>query len=351
MNSAFDASAFLDPAWLRGQGPDADLVISTRASLSRNLAGFAFPNHLATPELETVYRELAEVLAGGRFFPPGALHLLADMTRDQHKLLRELHLLDSTRVAPARWLGLVMDQGGTLAALVNGEDHLRLTGFVPGFAPRQAAEPARRAEEELERELAFSYREDLGYLTASPTSVGTGLKLAAFLHLPGLVLADEIDKILNALRQLRFSIRGLFDQGSTVRGAVFQVSNVVTLGRDEEEIVTDFSYHVQKVLEHERSARRQLYARDRLWLEDLVHRSLAVLRSARMITSQETFDLLSNIRLGAGLGILPGLAPGLLNKALFGQQTGHLQASSAEPLSGNARAIARASFLRELFES
>ena len=177
------------------------------------------------------------------------------------------------------------------------------------------------------------------------------MKLAAFLHLPGLVLADEIDKILNALRQLRFSIRGLFDQGSTVRGAVFQVSNVVTLGRDEEEIVTDFSYHVQKVLEHERSARRQLYARDRLWLEDLVHRSLAVLRSARMITSQETFDLLSNIRLGAGLGILPGLAPGLLNKALFGQQTGHLQASSAEPLSGNARAIARASFLRELFES
>jgi protein arginine kinase len=206
-----------------------------------------------------------------------------------------------------------------------------------------------KLDDRLEPTIDTAFDAEFGYLTSSPVDLGTGLHVSALIHLPGLVLAGEIDKVLNALRQLQFSVKGLAAEGGTVRGALFRISNLMTLGRDESEIVEDFMVHVGKIIIYERSARDQLYGRDPLGIEDLAHRSLATVRQARLITSQEAFDHLSSIRMGVGLGILDPVDPGVLNKALMRQQTAHLQMEAGRPLAGREKSAARAVFLRELF--
>jgi protein arginine kinase len=346
MSNFFDHWRGQQPAWLDGSGPAAEIVIGTQARVSRNIAGFQFPIQAKPAELATIRQELDTALCRpGRLGNAHVLHL-ADITEQQRALLREKHLITPLVSRNPDNRGLVVAPEGQLAGLINEDDHLRISAFCSGFDPIQVATAAAGLEADLEKEVPFAYREDLGYLTSWPGSVGTGLRLSALLHLPGLVLVDQIDKILNALRQLRFSVRGIFGNGSTIRGALFQVSSLVSLGRDEEEIVNDFSYHVGKVLLHENSARDQLHARDRLWLEDLVQRSFALLRSARLITSQESFDRLSHVRLGVSLGILPEIPFERLNALVVGQQTAHLEDSAGESLPGQEKSAFRASFLR-----
>lgn len=349
MSDLFDPWAAEPAEWLNGEGPSAGMVIGTRARLARNLTGFSFPHHLGSAELETVFLELRKVLSGSPWLAGGQFLTISEIPEDQQILLQEAHLASPALLRDPSFRGMMVSACRNLLGMVNEEDHLRLVAFASGFQPAAAAASVAALDSELEKVVAFAYRDDLGYLTASPTNVGTGLRISALIHLPGLVLADEIEKILNALRQLRFSVRGLFGKGSSIRGAVFQISNLVTLGREEEEIVNDFNFHVGKVLLHEKTAREQLYARDPLWLEDMAHRSLAALQSARLITSQETFDRLSHVRLGASLDVLGGISPKLLNTALIGHQTAHLEHFCGGPLPGKSKAEARASFLRELF--
>jgi protein arginine kinase len=244
---------------------------------------------------------------------------------------------------------LILSRRSNQLGMVNENDHLRLVAFRAGLDPDGTLADALRLDEHLEKEVQPAFAEDLGYLTASPGDVGTGLHVSVLIHLPGLVLAGEIDKVLNALRQLQFSVRGMMGQGTMVRGALFRVANLITLGRDEEEIVQDFLTHVGKIIIYERSARQQLHDRDSLALEDLAHRSLATVGRARLMTAQETFDHLSNIRLGMGLGILEPLHPGLLNRVLVQQQPGHLEVASGRPLNHLEKSAARAALLREVF--
>ncbi len=198
----------------------------------------------------------------------------------------------------------------------------------------------------LDRKFEFAYSEEFGYLAACPTRVGTGLRLTALLHLPGLVMAGEIDKIVNALRQLQFAVRGLGERAETVKGCLFLISNLITLGRSEDEVAEDFAVHVGKIVLHERSARRQLYRSDPVGLEDLCHRSLAVSREARLMSLQEGFDRLSNLRLGSALGILPGVDMTDLNVVLVSQQPGHLELESGNQLQGKELMAARAALFR-----
>jgi protein arginine kinase len=233
--------------------------------------------------------------------------------------------------------------------LVNQEDHLRLHAWRPGLAAEAALAAVLALDGDLEADISPSYSEDLGYLTARPTHVGTGLTLSALLHLPGLVFSNEIEKVLNALRQLQFGVSGLYGAGGTVRGALFVVANLVTLGCEEEEIAADFRVNVEKIVSYENMAREQIFARDGANLEDMAWRCLAVLRHARLISAQETWDRLSNVRLGVDRGVLPELAPTLLNRAMVGARTGHLELAAGTTLAGTERTEMRAAFLRDLF--
>ncbi len=349
MNDFFADFSDREPVWLNEEGPSSDIVVSTSARLARNLPTSPFPDHASEVEGATVLNDLRRRVGRLPAFAEGWNLEFSGLAPRQRRALQEKLLASFRLVRHPENRGLVLTRDLSRTMMINVEDHLRLHAFQAGFAPHGALAAVMALDDEMEQEVEAAFSPEWGYLTASPTNLGTGLRLSALLHLPGLSLVGEIEKVLNALRQLQFSVRGLFGEGSTVQGALFQISNLVTLGRDEQEIAEDFQVHVGKIITYERLARDQLYGRDHLSLEDMVHRSRAVLASARMITAQEAFDCLSNIRLGVGLGLLPVPEPGCLNHLMVHQQTAHLELVAGRDLSGRDKGAARAALLREFF--
>jgi protein arginine kinase len=349
MNSFFEDFQDRNPSWLDAAGPASDIVVSSRVRLARNLKTFPFPNHASSVELGTVFGDLTRRLIRFPELTGGWVLDMDQLEPVMRAALLEMNLASPALVKDPRHRGLVLSPHLDRAVMINEQDHIRLAAFRAGFNPAAALVDVLLLDTSLENEVEPAFTEDLGYLTASPADVGTGLHVSALIHLPGLVLAGEIDKVLNALRQLQFSVRGMSGEGSTVRGALFRIANLVTLGRDEQEIVEDFQTHLGKIIIYERSARDQLYGRDPLGIQDLVHRSLATIRHSRLITAQETFDHLSNVRLGVGLGVLDPLEPGLLNRVLVQHQTAHLEMSAGRPLANREKSAARAALLREVF--
>ncbi len=354
MSSSFDKPFFKMPLtealpWLDASGPAADMVLSTRGRLVRNLSEYEFPNQASASTLQKISAEILPVLGADDDFKGPYSFDLAALSAGELAVLKEMHLLSSGSDTPTPHGHLFISNSCTAAALVNGDDHLRLYGYRSGFQVQSVLSDLEQIEERLEKQLNFAFEDDFGFLTASPTNAGTGLRLSVMIHLPGLVLGGEIDKILNALRQLRFGVRGLFGSGNAVRGGIFLISNLVTMGRDESEIASDFKFHLGKVIIHERTARQQLFANDSLGLEDLAHRSLAVLQNARLMTAQEAADRFNHLRVGVGFGMMPGIDFALLNRAMIQYQSAHLEAQAGHALATAEKTEARATLLRKLF--
>jgi len=336
-------------AWLDASGESADVVVSTRVRLARNLVATPFSTSVDLDRLLERRKELAGRLLACTTFA-GAWDLdLGLLDGIERKALLEMHLASPDLLREPEGRGLVVTHDQRRAVMLNEEDHLREQVFRAGFAPLDAVREALELDSELEEELDFAYSEEFGYLTTCPTNVGTGCRLSVLIHLPALVLSGEIEKILNSLRQLQFAVRGLFGEGSAVRGGLFQISNLSTLGRAEIELAAEFARHVAKVIQYERMAREKLFERDPVALEDLAHRSLALLRSARVMTGQEAFDRLSHVRVGVGLQLVPPVDLALLNRALVQHQAAHLQLMAGRPAKPVERARMRADFLRNLF--
>ena len=351
MNSFFQEPLDETLPWLDASGPASDMVICTRGRLARNLAAYDFPGQASPSTRQAISEDLLKELQTSSVLDSRWALKLSDLDDGQRNLLREKHLIGSKGSAPEEHQHLKISSDGTITATINVEDHLRLHVYQSGFEPGNVLSELMKVESDLEKSLDFAFQDDIGYLTASPINVGTGLRLSAMVHLPGLVLGDEIDKILNALRQLRFGVRGLFGSGVAVRGAVFLISNLVTLGRDESEIASNFDFHLGKVLLHERTARQQLFANDSLGLEDLAYRSLAVLQQARLMTAQEAADRLNHLRVGVGFGMLQDIDYATLNRAMIQYQSAHLEAKAGRELSNIERTEARATLLRDIFSS
>jgi len=345
----FDADLWRIPAsWLSGSGAASDVVICTRARLARNLVGVPFPHHADASLRHQHRREVEDRISQcDGFRDAWAIHL-ADISDIERRALIEMHLASLDLINEPEGRGLVVSRDRCRSVMINEEDLLRIQAFEPGFAPLDACQEALKCDNELEDVLEFAFSEELGYLTACPTNLGTGCRLSALVHLPGLVLGGEIEKILNSLRQLQFAVRGLFGEGSTVQGALFQISNLTTLGRTEQDIATDFARHVSKVVHYERMAQARLYERDPSSVEDLAHRALAILQHARIMTSHEALERLSQIRLGMALEVLPAMDMGMLNATLIQHQSAHLQLRADRSLTQIERGRMRADALRAL---
>ncbi len=334
--------------WLEGTGPHANIVISSRVRLARNLQGRRFTHHASVAELQAIRREITQRVMDRPSFTEGWLLEMEDCTPIQRKCLLEKHLASQELLRNHHQSALLVSDNLSRVVMVNEEDHLRIQAFQSGYNPVTACHAALALDSELEESLDFAFNDDLGYLTSCPTNVGTGFRLSVLIHLPGLFLSNEIEKILNSLRQLQFTVRGLFGEGSAVRGALFQISNLGTLGRSEENLTTDFSRHVSKVIHYETLAREKLLEKDPVGVRDMVHRSLGILHSAHLMTTQEAFDRLSHVRLGVSLGILPAVPTILMNNALVRMQSAHIQVEAGRPVKGRERSAARATYLREL---
>lgn len=333
-------------SWVKEKGPDQDIVLSSRIRLARNISGYPFP-HIASDEaLKYITRTVEEALR----LQPGlrlALYDLAITPPLDRQVMVEKHLASPDLVKEAKGRAIALNAEETVSVMVNEEDHLRIQSILPGFQLQPALEMADRVDDALESSLGWAFCEDMGYLTACPTNAGTGLRASVMVHLPALVLTDNVGQVLQAVSQLGLAVRGLFGEGTAASGSVYQISNQITLGLKEDEIVSNLSGVVQQIIGHERAARKALVDQVRVQVDDRAHRALGILSHAQILSTQEAAKLLSELRLGIDVGLIKGIDPSIYNELLVVIQPGFLQKVMGRDMNPQERDVARATLVRE----
>jgi protein arginine kinase len=333
--------------WLRGAGPESDIVVSSRIRLARNLADFPFTNRaspLQKGEIEHLLREqLGRIEGPGplRYFP---IHNLKQLDR---QLLVERQLISREHAGGDGQRGVAIAPHETRSIMINEEDHLRLQVIRSGFALEEAWEDIDRLDDQVEQRVNYAFTEEFGYLTACPTNVGTGMRASVLLHLPALQLTKELEKVFRALQKINLAVRGLYGEGTRASGDYYQISNQVTLGKSEVDILKEIREVIPTILHYEREARKKLVRDSRAVIQDKVARAYGTLRSATMMTSEETMDLLSSVRLGVSLSLIEDLTIPVINELFLQTQPAHLQKLQGEELDSEARNVARAEYLRQ----
>jgi protein arginine kinase len=331
--------------WLRGAGPLHEIVISTRIRLARNVRGFVFFGRADTDTraeiAETVQAAVSKALPG---FTSLDLEQLDELDR---LLLVERHLISRQHADSTGARRVAFDAGEVAAVMVNEEDHLRMQVMKSGFQIEEAWQQIDGLDDALDGQLDFAFHPKYGYLTACPTNVGTGLRVSVMLHLPALRLTNEFDKVRQAARDLRLAIRGLHGEGTEALGDLFQISNQITLGRSEAEIIDEFRGAViPKIVEYEKAARQTLLKSRLHALDDKIWRALGALQNARLISSNEAMQYLSHLRMGLHVGRVKTIDLHTLNELFLQMQPAHLQKLQGERLNGEQRSLARAALLR-----
>jgi len=333
--------------WFDGSGPGADIVMSSRIRLARNLAGYEFCPRLDAARRAEVLVKIRDALLSldiGQELFYVDLEAASGLERS---LLVERHLISRQHAQGEGPRGAVISRDESFTAMINEEDHLRIQVFRTGLQLAACWERINRIDDLIEQRLEYAFDPEYGYLTACPTNVGTGIRVSVMLHLPGLQMTGQIEKLFNAARDTDLAVRGLFGEGTEAVGDFFQLSNQVTLGVSEEQVVNDFAETiVPKIVEYEILARQKLLETQPEKLDDKVQRALALLRSARLISSQEALFLLSHVRMGVHLNRIDGISIGTLNELFMLTQPAHLQARRGQPLDPDRRDALRAQIIR-----
>lgn len=338
-------------SWLEASGDHADIVLSTRVRLARNLQGHAFGPRARVNDREAVLKRFRGCLGASRALGSGTLVTMAALSARSRRILLERRLvsrdlLGDAEAGPAQGAAVLLSDHDPISVMVNEEDHLRIQGLLSGLRLQDAWNVADRLDEELGQELPYAYHHEFGFLTSCPTNVGTGLRASVLMHLPGLVLTKEIGKVLQGLAQVGLTFRGLYGEGSEVVGNFFQVSNQTTLGKSEEDLVDHLDKIVRQVIQYENQARQVLLRDARAVTEDKIWRAYGLLRYARSLSFEELMNLLSGVRLGVSLKLLPGLRVYTLNKIMIFTQPAHLEQAAGRDLPPADNDAHRAAYVR-----
>jgi len=344
----FSSLARTSGEWLRGAGPEADIVMSCRIRLARNLADFPFINRANPADRSEIERVLRERIL--------AIKDVGDMTYlDVNKLaildrqfLVERQLISREHADAQGARGVLIDENEQVSLMINEEDHLRLQVIQSGLNLSQAWDTINRIDDAVESRVTYAFNDKLGYLTACPTNVGTGMRVSVMLHLPALVITRQIDKLFRSLQKISLAVRGLYGEGSQAMGDFYQISNQITLGRAETDLVKQVGDVVPTIIDYERKARDFLVRESHENLHDRVSRAYGILRTAQTISSEETMHLLSSVRMGVNLGLIDDLEIPTVNKLFIYTQPAHLQKITGGELETADRNIERARYLRRL---
>lgn len=333
--------------WLRAAGPESDVVVSSRLRFARNLEGFPFLQKLEAPQKEEILGQVEKSIKKVKLTKK-AFYIRLDSLNDlDRQFLLERHLISREHATDKHEKAVVVTPDEVVSIMVLEEDHLRLQTFQSGLNLLQALKIMNQIDSELEQHLRYAFDSKLGYLTACPTNVGTGLRASCMLHLPGLVLTKQVHKVLQALAKLNLAARGLYGEGTQATGNLFQFSNQMTLGQKEEEIIDNLERVIHQVVEHEREARTHLADKKKPKFEDQIWRAIGSLKSARIIASSEATQLLSLMQLGIYIGLVKSqLSREDLNGLFLIIQPGHLQKISGKDLTSAERDEARAELIR-----
>jgi protein arginine kinase len=337
--------------WLDASGEDADVVLSTRVRLARNIDGYAFTGRSREGERLRILSQVRDAIPDVSSLTGGILLRVDELGLSDRQLLHERHLISKELAgldSPAGVRGgAAVLVGERVGVMINEEDHLRLQALRSGLAISSAMEAIEKLDRELGSRLPYAFHRDFGFLTACPTNTGTGLRVSILIHLPGLVLTKEFGKVRSGLQQMGLTYRGLYGEGSEVLGNFVQISNQTTLGQSEEELADHLSRVVKHVIQREHEARRVLWRDAGYIIEDKLWRAYGTLRYARSLGFEEAMNLLSGVRFAVGLKLVTGLSVYTLNKLLIFCQSAHLAHSEGRALTESEADIARARFVRQ----
>ena len=332
-------------------GPNDRIVMSSRVRLARNLREASFPGWAKKPERVKILETILPAVSALPEMADSFAEAMDNLTALDKQILVERHLISREHAAKNVGSGLVLNRAETFSVMINEEDHLRMQALRPGFQIREAWNAIDRLDSALEKKLNFAFDNDLGYLTACPTNLGTGIRVSAMLHLPGLVLAEQINPIIQSVNKLGLAVRGLYGEGTEALGNIFQVSNQMTLGESETTIVERLEKVLSQIIEHEENARQTLLEKKPKTVFNHVGRAYGVLANAHSISSKETMNLLSLLRLGIDLGSFPGTERALVDELFLTTQPAHLQKQISDKLSAEERDLIRADMVRERLKS
>ncbi len=344
--SMLDSISLKPSGWLSATGPQADKVLSSRVRLARNVQTLHFPQHANADELRHVADTIHRALPALDELKPAEFVELGALSELDREVLNERHIIERNSVGEPSEAAAIFRDDELMSVQINKEDHLRICGFASGLDLWEALRLAREVDRELEGFYEPAYDERLGYLTACPTNVGTGMRASVLVHLPGLVLTREISKVINGISQIGLVVRGFRGEGSGVVGNLFQVSNQTTLGPSEEEIVEMMDRIVAQLLQYEVQAQEVLAQDARLEVEDKVWRAFGLLRSSRLLGSKECAALCSAVRFGVDLGMVEGVDISFLNEMIELCRPAHIQKRVGGDLSAEERDYRRSEYVR-----
>ena len=333
--------------WLRGAGPESDIVLSSRARLARNLSQYPFTSRASDEQKRELEAFLKRKVMAASLTPDMRYVNLEHIPSVDRLLLVERHLISREHAAAEGARGVAFGRRETISLMVNEEDHLRIQVIASGLQLKEAWHDIDTVDRTLEKELNYAFSTRFGYLPACPTNVGTGLRASVMLHLPALAMTRQIEKVFNAVSKLNLAVRGLYGEGTQASGDLYQISNQITLGHTEEDIVERVSSVIPKISDYERRAREALLNENREKLQDRVSRSYSLLRSAYVISSEETMHLLSQVRMGVNLRLLEDVPIKTINELFVLALPAHLQKLEGTDLDSEQRNVVRARFLRE----
>lgn len=297
--------------WYTKYGPSGDIVLSSRVRLARNIADIPFGNAMTTEQQTEVLDKVKSALPDMKFVDFSAMSPL------QRQALCECHLTSPEMIANKKRCGILTNESCTECIMLNEEDHIRIQAMAPGFDINTCLDAANRLDDELEKSVDYGFHKDFGYLTCCPTNVGTGMRASVMLHLPALSSTGRIEGVIRSLSKLGVTVRGLYGEGSKAQGNIYQISNQVTLGSTEEEIIEKMAHLVNDIIEKERTLGQNMYTQDKFRFEDKIMRSYGILTNARILSSAETANLLSDVRWGINLGIIKNIDMETLTRTFY----------------------------------
>ena len=321
-------------------------VMLTRVRLARNLRKYPFPSRLSTAGKNEVCKVIIEAVKSCNSPIVNELEVLyiKDLSEPQRIALVEQHLASPEFISDSEGRAIILSKDRTMSVMINEEDHIRLQILKKGFDLEGAYELADRLDTLLDENLDFAFDEKLGYLTQCPTNLGTGMRASVMLHLPALRSNRSIGRIAANLSKLGLTIRGIYGEGTEPKGAMYQLSNQVTLGISEKSAIENLSNIANQLITQEKNAAARLEGS--IETKDKIHRSLGILRSARLISGEEAMELLSNVRFGVNVGEIDDVGLDTIDKLISDIQPATLIVGRDEKLSADKRDELRAELIR-----
>lgn len=335
--------------WMRVDGPQSEIAFSSRIRIARNLSNLPFPILSTSSQVEEVVRLVEKAWQNS---PHPALQdaeilWMKDLGDLEKRVLVEKHLISPMLAEESRHGAVLLSRDESISIMMNEEDHIRIQCLASGFQLDEAWKSANQIDDWLEKHLSYAFDDQCGYLTSCPTNVGTGIRASVMIHLPALAMTQELSGLLAAITQVGLAVRGIYGEGSEALGQLYQISNQVTLGQSEQEIIEKLQGVVRQMIEREQGARQQLKEISSIQLENRVYRSYGVLAYSRIMDSKEAMRRLSDVRFGIDLGLIRGVSASVMNELMVMTQPGFLQKYAGQSLDAEQRDVRRAILIRE----